>query len=60
VYYFKVYDHQSGQMVCENKFGTREAIQRIPTAKTLEETAKEMDASQIDANGSLKKSQFSS
>jgi hypothetical protein len=47
VYRFRKYDIASDQMQVSRRMATREAIQTIAQAEVLEETAIEIDASEI-------------
>jgi hypothetical protein len=51
VYDFEAFDIVEGEMVRSQRPATLEAIARIQKANLLEETAQEVDASQVDGNG---------
>jgi hypothetical protein len=49
VYRFRIYDIGSDQMQVSRRMATREAIQTIAQAEVLEDTALEIDASEVGA-----------
>ena len=51
VYYFRRYDIKTDEMVRSSRSATRETIAQIEGAVLLEETAQEVDKSELDDNG---------
>jgi hypothetical protein len=53
VYYFKIYDINTTEILCQPQPATRDAIVSLGCTP-IEETAQEVDSSQLDGNGFLR------